>query len=100
MPSALLVRTCVSLVPVSVRVRLAPALTSPSGSVTTPWMEVRNCANAGELRHKDITANAQIARTLEILLFISASKKAADFYYQMHDLSSSLCFVFTIVCLR
>src|ERR1700677_2255850 len=75
MPSEVLVRTCVSFVPMSVRVRLAPGTTSPCGSVTTPWMEARYCANAVELRHKDITANAQIARTLEILLFILPPKK-------------------------
>ena len=46
-PVSLLVLTTVSLVDKFLSVRVAPGTTAPSGSVTTPWIEVRNCANAG-----------------------------------------------------
>src|SRR3981189_3627043 len=62
------------LVSVSVKVSVAPGMIAPVGSVTVPWMEVRNCANAGVLR-QNIAAVAQIARTLEILFFINRLQK-------------------------
>jgi hypothetical protein len=31
----------------SVSVSVAPGMTAPCGSATVPWMEPRNCANAG-----------------------------------------------------
>jgi hypothetical protein len=60
------------------RVSVAPGMTAPVGSVTTPWIEVRNCATALEVKHSQMIAIPLIVRRPDHLLFlIFASRNSA-----------------------
>jgi hypothetical protein len=56
-PLASLVRTMVSLVAVFLSVSVAPGISAPSESVTTPWTDVRNCAAAGTVSRRAANAS-------------------------------------------
>src|ERR1700744_3253487 len=60
------------------RVSVTPGMTAPVGSVTTPWIEVRNCATALEVKHSQMIAIPLSVRRLDnLVLFIFCSRICA-----------------------
>src|SRR5580692_4972043 len=62
------------------RVSVAPGTTAPVGSVTTPWIEVRNCATALEVKHSQMIAIPLIVEKPDHLLFLILPRKKSNSY--------------------